>query len=95
LRAWLVHPDIADRSAARDPAAALEEARALAAALPGIALAGAEVQPVARPRPGTLFGPGQLARLGETFRRSRHRAGADRRAGHAGAAAQSGNANGA
>jgi GTP-binding protein HflX len=67
LRAWLVHPDIADRSAARDPAAALEEARALAAALPGIALAGAEVQPVARPRPGTLFGPGQLARLGETF----------------------------
>jgi GTPase len=67
LRAWLVHPDLGARAAARGPQAALAEGRALAAALPGIVLAGSELVAVPRPRPGTLFGPGQIARLGETF----------------------------
>jgi GTP-binding protein HflX len=67
LRAWLLHPDIPSAAGTRDPVAALEEARALAAALPGISLEGAEILTVQRPRPGTLFGPGQVDRLRGAF----------------------------
>ena len=44
---------------------ALEEAVALAHALPGLEVVGAEVVPVRDARPGTLFGPGKLEELRE------------------------------
>jgi len=40
---------------------------ALAEALPGIEVVGASVVPIARPRPGYLFGPGKVEELGATF----------------------------
>lgn len=62
-RAWVLHPDIDGSRAARDPALALEEAVALARALPGLEVAGADVVRLPRPNPGTLFGKGKLAEL--------------------------------
>lgn len=65
-RALVVHPDVArgrpDRNGtpARDPALALDEAVALAHALPGLEVVGADVVRLARPHPGTLFGKGKL-----------------------------------
>jgi GTP-binding protein HflX len=62
-RAWVLHPDIkADRSR-RDADPALEEAVALATALPGIEVVGAEVVRLARLHPGMLFGKGKIADL--------------------------------
>ena len=40
---------------------------ALARALPGLEVAGAEIVPLPRPRPGLLFGSGKVAELGERF----------------------------
>lgn len=67
-RAWVLHPDIAGAHGGRDPGLALEEAVALAAALPGLEVAGAEVVPLRKPRPGTLFGPGRVESLGAAFK---------------------------
>ncbi|MCC6000176.1 MAG: GTPase HflX [Pararhodobacter sp.] len=62
-RALVLHPDIKGAQAARSADAALEEAMALARALPGIALAGGQVVRLARAHPGTLFGSGKLEEL--------------------------------
>jgi GTP-binding protein HflX len=43
----------------------LQEALALASALPGLEVAGSEIVRLARPRPGTLFGDGKVADLKE------------------------------
>lgn len=64
-RAWVLHPDISGKERARDPGLALEEAVSLARALPGLEVAGAEVVRLKRPHPGTLFGKGKLAEIGE------------------------------
>ena len=62
-RCWVLHPDIrADRDR-RDPARALDEAVALAAALPGLSVMGAEVVRLPKPHPGLLFGTGKIAEL--------------------------------
>ncbi|MEM8787532.1 MAG: GTPase HflX [Pseudomonadota bacterium] len=61
MRAQVYHPDLG--SGARDPGLALAEAVSLTEALPGLDLAGAEVVPVPKPRPGTLFGPGKVAEI--------------------------------
>jgi RNA chaperone Hfq len=84
----IVHPDIADRSAARDPAAALEEARGAGRRAARYRARRGRGRAPAAARPGMLFGSGKIGWAARI--RRRHRAGADRRAGDAGAAAQSG-----
>ena len=59
-RAFVLHPDLDRR---RDPAPRLEEAMALARALPDLEVVGGEVVPLRDPRPGTLFGSGRLAEI--------------------------------
>ncbi|MCA8883066.1 MAG: GTPase HflX [Rhodobacteraceae bacterium] len=63
-RAWVFHPDIPSGHARRAPAFALEEAVALAAALPGLDVLGADIVRLTKPRPATLFGPGKVDELG-------------------------------
>ena len=65
-RAFVLHPDIrADRD--RRPAVpALEEAVALAAALPDLQVVGAEIVGLPKAQPGLLFGTGKIAeKVGE------------------------------
>ncbi|WP_112314986.1 GTPase HflX [Rhodovulum viride] len=64
-RAWVLHPDISSDRERRASAPALEEAVALAGALPGLEVAGAEIVPLARPRAGYLFGSGKIDELKE------------------------------
>ncbi|WP_137700518.1 GTPase HflX [Marimonas lutisalis] len=66
-RAWVIHPDIRSDDSRRDPARALEEGVALAAALPGMEVAGSEVVRLARPHPGHLFGSGKIEELKQRF----------------------------
>jgi GTP-binding protein HflX len=68
MRAWVIHPEIRSQAARRDPALRLAEAVALAAALPDLEVAGAEVVRLARAQPGMLFGKGKVAELKERFR---------------------------
>lgn len=67
-RAWVLHPDIQSDRKRRNPAASLDEARALAVALPDLEVVGADVVPLPRARPGELFGKGKVAELGATFK---------------------------
>ena len=62
-RAWVIHPDIRGREAARDPELALDEAISLAHALPGLDVVGSEIVRLPRPHPGMLFGKGKLQEL--------------------------------
>ncbi|EAR52153.1 GTP-binding protein HflX [Oceanicola granulosus HTCC2516] len=62
-RAFVLHPDIKTRGQRRDPTPALEEAVALAAALPGLEVIGAEVVRLQQVHPGHLFGTGKIAEL--------------------------------
>ncbi|WP_414897643.1 GTPase HflX [Rhodovulum sp. YEN HP10] len=64
-RAWVLHPDIASDRERREAGPALEEAVALAAALPDLEVVGAETVPLARPRAGHLFGSGKIDELKE------------------------------
>ena len=63
-RALVLHPDIKGQTEARDPAFALDEAVALAEALPELTLVGADIVPLARVHPGKLFGKGKIDELG-------------------------------
>lgn len=65
MRALVLHPDLKSDRARRDPAPALEEAVALAAALPDIMVVGAEIVRLPRAQPGLLFGTGKIAELKE------------------------------
>ena len=67
LRAWVLHPDIKSDRARRLPEHGLAEAVALAAALPGIEVAGSEVVRLARMQPGLLFGKGKVDELKARF----------------------------
>ncbi len=66
-RAWVLHPDIAASSGAREPKAALAEAVALACALPSLEVVGQGVVRLKRPHAGTLFGKGKIAELGQAM----------------------------
>jgi GTP-binding protein HflX len=66
--AWVLHPDLKGDRDARPAAPALEEAVALAAALPGLEVKGAEVVRLARPHPGMLFGSGKVEELKARFK---------------------------
>jgi GTP-binding protein HflX len=62
-RAWVLHPEIKGDREGRAPGPALEEAVALAAALPGLDMRGAEVVRLGRVHPGMLFGKGKIEEL--------------------------------
>jgi GTP-binding protein HflX len=65
MRALVLHPDLKSDRARRDPGPALEEAVALAAALPDIMVVGADIVRLPRAQPGLLFGTGKIAELKE------------------------------
>lgn len=62
-RAWVLHPDIQSDREARPAGPALEEAVALAAALPGLEVVGSEVVRLPKAHPGMLFGSGKVEEL--------------------------------
>jgi GTP-binding protein HflX len=64
----VLHPDIKGAARRRLPEHGLAEAVSLAAALPGLEVAGAEVVRLARAHAGTLFGSGKLEDLKERFK---------------------------
>ncbi|MDO5705546.1 MAG: GTPase HflX [Paracoccus sp. (in: a-proteobacteria)] len=68
-RAFVIHPDLGHaRSQRRTAEHALAEAVALAHALPGTEIVGAEVARLRQVTPATLFGSGKVAELGEVLR---------------------------
>jgi GTP-binding protein HflX len=67
MRAYVLHPELQSESGRRDPRAALDEAVALAHALPDLEVAGGEVVKVRKPRAGLLFGEGKIAELKTRF----------------------------
>ncbi|KAJ56772.1 GTPase HflX [Actibacterium mucosum KCTC 23349] len=67
-RAWVLHPDISSDRARRAAGPALAEAVSLAAALPHLEIAGAEVVPLPKVRPGLLFGSGKIEELAAKFK---------------------------
>jgi GTP-binding protein HflX len=67
-RAWVLHPDIRTAPDRRDPAPALDEAVALAAALPGLTVCGSEIVRLPRIHPGMLFGSGKIEELKARFK---------------------------
>ncbi|MBF9033621.1 GTPase HflX [Rhodobacterales bacterium HKCCE2091] len=62
-RALVLHPELTSEAGRRDAAHALDEALALAAALPGLDISGGQIVRLSRPHPGTLFGSGKIAEL--------------------------------
>ncbi|MEO1676847.1 MAG: GTPase HflX [Pseudomonadota bacterium] len=62
-RALVLHPDIHGAARPREPEAGLAEAEALARALPGLTVVGADVVALRQVQPGTLFGAGKLDEL--------------------------------
>lgn len=63
MRALVLHPDIRGQGRRRDPILALEEGASLAAALPRVALVGAELVRLQRVAPGMLFGRGKVEEI--------------------------------
>jgi len=63
-RAWVIRPDIQTESNRPAAEPALQEAVALAEALPELDVAGAEIVRLPRARAGVLFGSGKIAELG-------------------------------
>ncbi|MHA6345827.1 GTPase HflX [Roseivivax sp. CAU 1761] len=64
-RAWVLHPDIRSDRNRRDARFALDEAVALAEALPGLVVVGSGIVPLPQPHPNALFGTGKIAELKE------------------------------
>ncbi|MDX1822897.1 MAG: GTPase HflX [Paracoccaceae bacterium] len=62
-RAWVLHPELKSEQDRRSPEHKLEEAVALADALPDLQVVGADVVRLQRPHPGMLFGKGKIAEL--------------------------------
>ena len=66
-RAWVLHPDLKADHTRRPAGPALQEGVSLATALPDLLVVGADVVPLSRIQPGTLFGKGKIAELGRIF----------------------------
>ncbi len=62
-RAWVLHPEIKSDEQRRVPGPALEEAVALAAALPDLDVIGFGIVRLPRAQPGLLFGSGKIDEL--------------------------------
>ncbi len=67
MRAFVLHPDMKADRARRLPEHGLAEAVALAAALPGIEVVGAEIVRLPKAMPGLLFGSGKVDELKALF----------------------------
>ncbi|MCL6282012.1 GTPase HflX [Ruegeria sp. 2012CJ41-6] len=67
-RAWVLHPDIRSDAERRAPEPALQEAVALAAALPDLDVIGSGIVRLAKPQPGYLFGSGKIEELGAVLK---------------------------
>lgn len=67
-RAYVLHPHVRADKHAREPEPALDEAVALAAALPGLSVEGAQIVRLPRIHPGHLFGTGKIEELGQRFK---------------------------
>ena len=67
-RAWVLHPDITSDRTRRAAEPALDEAVALAAALPGLEVIGSDVVRLPKPQPGALFGSGKIDELEDVFK---------------------------
>jgi GTP-binding protein HflX len=65
MLALVLHPDLKSDRHRRDPGPALEEAVALAAALPDLLVVGADIVRLPRAQPGLLFGKGKIAEIKE------------------------------
>ncbi|PQO24177.1 GTPase HflX [Rhodobacteraceae bacterium WD3A24] len=63
----MLHPAIRGETRRREPERALDEALALAAALPRTEILGGEVVPLAKVQPGKLFGSGKIAEFKQRF----------------------------
>jgi GTPase len=70
-RAYVLHPDLKTTKRRRLAEHGLAEAVALAAALPGLEVQGAEVVRLGRVQPGTLFGSGKVEELKARFKEAR------------------------
>ncbi|MEP3333363.1 GTPase HflX [Sedimentitalea sp.] len=66
-RAWVLHPDIRTDPDRRASAPALEEAIALAAALPDLDVEGGQIVPLPKAHAGMLFGKGKIEELKAQF----------------------------
>ena len=67
-RAWVLHPELTSDKERRAPVQALDEAVALAAALPHLAVVGQGVVRLPKLHPGTFFGKGKIAELGAAMK---------------------------
>jgi GTPase len=65
--AYVLHPDLKSARKRRLPEHGLAEAAALAAALPGLSVAGADVVRITRMQPATLMGSGKVEELKARF----------------------------
>ena len=66
-RAWVLHPDIKSDNTRRPAGPALEEAAALAAAMPDLDVIGQDVVRLPRAHAGLLFGSGKIEELRQIF----------------------------
>ncbi|MEL0435522.1 GTPase HflX [Phycobacter sp. K97] len=67
-RAWVLHPEIKSDLDRRDPQPALEEAVALARALPDLDVAGSEIVRLPKAHAGMLFGSGKIEELAQRLK---------------------------
>ncbi|GAA6192742.1 GTPase HflX [Phaeobacter sp. NW0010-22] len=66
-RAWVLHPEIKSDQDRRDPKPALQEAVALAAALPDLDVVGSDIVRLPKAHAGHLFGSGKIQELHDTL----------------------------
>ena len=66
-RAWVLHPELKFDNSRRDPVAALDEAVALAEAMPEMEIVGSDIIPLRSVQSGVLFGKGKIAELKAIF----------------------------
>ena len=69
-RSWVIHPEIKSDQNRRSAEPAMDEAVALAAALPGLEVVGSEIVRLPRRHPGMLFGKGKIEELKQRLKQA-------------------------